>query len=759
MSGKNYLHLTNEYRIKTNSGQFGFKCQFPRSADIDTFRLHWYGGAVWGALGDLDIQKVGKPQRRLQPSLIEFFGTLPVNVELKSFQPWLEYRLEQESKHKIQEEEDYYTELRDWLMRVQPTLLETGWDAFLPLAHQGIQALLEARYWWVIDPKNSNNLISPHSRDELAQFLDWKPSTQLKRKKQEEQPEDLYGLDVDLNRFQPDGFWIARQRIFLPEFTTDRKPANLPPIEGKAPYHFYFVGALPRPASWGFRLFDRYVQDASRMVNSSVELETGNESLKTDDQREKADHLQQVIYKVRDEIASGTWLFVDERAWSIPESFNLVMANHPLVITVLLQQEDGQYAYHFDWDQKGIVQDLIRDEPNLGTFHEVTRSVLPKFYIEHALAGELGSYWSLVGDTELDENFKLLFFDEKDQADSLMLIPIPGHSLGESESIQGFPMLVQIAWPQGFIPLLPEIRAALHRAVLDQAPRLRDGLLMHQYNLEYGRFTFVKSLSHFFSHNLPKTIVAPLLTLSRKIERIDDPAQKASLAARVRSFANLLDSHLKSLDVFRLPGSRKLETAIIDFNSVLDEIRLVFEALVDERAFRLDSFHAVRNDVSIEIENDIPEYVEVRGYPPAVFHSLFVPIDNAVRRLDAEKIAQNPKGGRIHVRCSTNHQQVLVSIKDRTGGFDVEKLPAIKTLLSEVKTSAIEGRGLSIERHSYDRRGARLGLGLPLATYFLALLHDEAGQRGGLKINNQVDKGAKIELSFPINPKQTEIEL
>jgi hypothetical protein len=766
MGEHHYLQLT-PHRVDAPTGEFCFRVKLPPGTDPDGLRVHWFGARSIGVRGGLQVREfadhddeVLPGSRRSRPRLLnkgfELSGPVPKGLSTAdAAEGWLEYRLTVTPGRKIAEEEEELQRLRDWATTIADDLPLSGWPGFWLLAGQGIESLTGATCWWAKQGHSAEDedprLVSPFPEADRAPYRNWSPIGTPGDEKDAEQTR-LYGLTADERSFEDRGEWIGWVRVFLPDLNpAAAKAPGAPPESGKACVDVFSVGTLPRPASWALRTLERYLLECSRLL--VPRQQDGGRSL-SPPERARGSALEQALFDARIALSRGDWLGSEAAGGQLRPLLGFVLDNFPLAVAFLVLSDDGGYEYAFDWDQRGLAERILKPGPFVEGLRAAARPLVPNAQIKQVVETGLSCHWAIEPDLPDRPAFEELFC-EGEPGDTLLLVPIHGATLGVSGV--GVPLVAQVAWPRSEIPLVPELRAGLARAILDQAPALRNALLIHQFNREYGRFEFVRGLSGFLGHNLPKTAVTPLLTLATRIERAG-PADLPALAARLRSFAYLIDAQLKALDAFRLPNASAIETALLDLPAILADLKLVFDALVGERAFQQERFEAVQSAATLVI--DAPEVFPVlRGFRPAAFHTLFVPIDNTLKALTPERLAADPSCGRVRVAMEEESGALVVRIEDRAGGIEPDQLDAVRFRLQRVAAAAREGRGLSLDQHGGPRSGARLGLGLPLATYFLALLIGTNGKRGSLSIESVRGEGTTVTLRFPINPEQLALQL
>jgi len=768
MSGRIYRALNSEQKDWAEPGEFAFRVNLPGRVDPKSLRVHWYGGTVLGVRGGLRVEDSDVPDtpsppqrssRRRLTSAYRISGTRPAGVDSEAFNPWIEYRLELPTEHRIAEEEVDLQVLRDWAGELLQGLPMTGWEALWVITDQGIQSFLGASLWWVrlgpTESSDSPHEFSPFTPEALAPYREWRPQSAGDGGQTDAR---ALGLTADETTFADRSQWIAWGQVYLPDLGRQGlKAPEEPPEADKVPIEVFTVGPLPRPASWSLKTLERFIQEGARILAGKRKTRSGADGVPRD--RERTSILDQVLFDARMAVIDGDWLGPDNQAPDLAAMLGFVLDNYPLVLTFLLQQDDGGYGYALDWEQRRSVGEVPGASPLSDRLTAIAGELVPTQHLAQVLASGLPCHWPI--DDELSEldRFEGLFC-EGERGDTLLLIPVHAETLGgDGVSI---PLVAQVAWPRAGLPLVPELRAGLQRALLAQSKDLRNGLLIHHFSREFGRFEFVRGLSAFFGHNLPKTTVTPLLNVASRLGRAK-PHEVPALAARIKGIANLLDTQLKALDVFRLPNSRALETEPLDLGVLLAEVDLVFAALVDDRAFQQESFERVRDQVRLELP-DLADLAglagtpQVRGFRPASFHAVFVPIDNAFKALTPEMVQSEPGRGSIRVGMEPTPGAVLIRVEDRAGGMSEAELQALRTRLARVAESARLGQGLSLERHGGARSGARLGLGLPLATYFLNLLVGADGQTGGVELDSQPGVGTQVTLRFPINPGQTSLQ-
>jgi len=764
MSGRIYRALNSEQKDWAEPGEFAFRVNLPGRVDPESLRVHWYGGTVLGVRGGLGVENSDVPDtpspsqrssRRRLTSAYRISGTRPEGVDSEAFNPWIEYRLELPTEHRIAEEEGDLQDLRDWAGELLQGLPMTGWEALWVIADQGIQTFLGASLWWVrlgsAEGSDSRRKFSPFTQEVLAPYRGWRPSSAGDGGQTDAR---ALGLTADETTFADRSQWIAWGQIYLPDLDREGpKAPKEPPEADKVPIEVFTVGPLPRPASWSLKTLERFIQEGGRILVGKRKAQSGAGGVPRD--RERASILDQVLFDARMAVIGGDWLGPDNQAPDLAAMLGFVLDNYPLVLTFLLQQEDGGYAYALDWEQRRSAE-VPGASPLSDRLMASAQDLVPMQRLDQVLESGLPCHWPIDNDLPQRGRFEGLFC-AGERGDTLLLVPIHAETLsGDGVSI---PLVAQVAWPRAGLPLVPELRAGLQRALLAQSKDLRNGLLIHHFSREFGRFEFVRGLTAFFGHNLPKTTVTPLLNVASRLGRAK-PHEVPALAARIKGIANLLDTQLKALDVFRLPNSRALETEPLDLGALLAEVGLVFDALVDDRAYQQESFERVRHQVRLDLPDltGPAETSAVRGFRPASFHALFVPIDNALKALTPDLVQSEPGRGLIRVTMEPTPGAVLIRVEDQAGGLDAGPLEALRARLARVAGSARLGQGLSLERHAGARSGSRLGLGLPLATYFLNLLIGADGQTGGVELHSQPGVGTRVTLRFPINPDQTSLQ-
>jgi sensor histidine kinase YesM len=133
-------------------------------------------------------------------------------------------------------------------------------------------------------------------------------------------------------------------------------------------------------------------------------------------------------------------------------------------------------------------------------------------------------------------------------------------------------------------------------------------------------------------------------------------------------------------------------------------------------------------------------------------------VENALRYLDPEIIAQEPERGLIQIVINTEPKGYLVEVRDRGRGMDTARLREVQSWLVEASNNAGSDSALAFH---FGRRssGQKLGLGLVLTAYFMGMLKDKKGTRGSVSIESQESKGTCVILFFPHNTEQTSIDL
>lgn len=728
---KKYRLISQENFIDSNNLKIDL---LDSNIEKNSFRIYTFNKPILNQ--DFSIE-----QKSIGTYILKLTDNVP---KIQKNETWLlEYRIKYPSKRfEHQELNQVYTTLQEWAWDYLESSEILDWNKFWDIIIQAATQLLEPSLWW-IKTSPTNNLTTFSDKD-LQEYINWQPPVR--------ELEDLedFELNIDTESFKTNRQWIAELKVFVddPKFLKEKRKNTNGPLDNKEIYKIYFVGYYPRPSSIYFNTLTRFAREISRIYYDLFEKKITKDSTASEiTSWQNQDILSRLLLKIRGDIA--TYIEDSDELLEFKEILEMLFANNNFIISFLIEEKkNATYQYHFDAQQRFSLKEKIPNSIELNKLIET-------------LPFENESYINQVRDSRLSlckisiaENVVFdRVFGNNASVYALMLIPILG-TIKEGKA--NIPAIIQIAWPKGSIPLVAEIQTEIQRAITNNATEILYSIQAYNFSKEYGRYEFVRSLSYFLGHNLPKTTVTPLMNLTHQLAKAD-MQEIPKINSRIKSIASLLDIHLHSLDVFRLPGSKEVKLEKMDFEALLKEMKELFTFLKEQKTTHWEEFVTIEEYVQLHITNNLTEDIIINGYQPAIFQILFIPIDNSLRALNPEFIKENPNRGIITMTLNANETGIEIIIQDQGIGIDPEKLQEINNKLEMTTKNALLENGL--ELYNNKAKGERLGLGLPLCAYFSALLHDDQGNYGKIVLDSIPNQQTKVILFIPYNKNQKYMNL
>lgn len=659
---------------------------------------------------------------------------------------------------------------------------------FWQLVHRALLRWLDPLIWWAERPPEADagRSVASGSADvpagEWDSFVSPFPETTLK----EYRAAGGFSVEKDYSSFQflkvpdevPDKSPLLRLQLNLePLDAQDARPhAWIDGADNDVGGADIYVGGAARKVKFVVFLALRagglstrktaavitLIEDMSRIL-ARLMPQAGDKEGPTKD-KPATDPFSELLFRIRNDALAAAK--VDPIVAELPEGGEVLetVGDHSLALGfIALDAPSSRYRYVCDPEQlldaRRQLQPLDAGEP-AEVVSQRLDAFLPVPLIEQVATTRLPLFCP-GDDPALSPDFGRLF-SPTGGVDGVQFFPVVGRPIEETED--RVILIVQFTWPRKgerdldgpLFPFVPELRLALERALLEQEANMVLSYTANEYNRRYARFQFVRGVSWFIGHNLPKTTVTPLKNLAFALKHGDDSSfDRAQVGQRLEVLANLLDLQLHALDIFRVRQDSSIQLEAVPLQAVLQDIASLFQFLKDDRAQLRGDFAAIKDHVGL----DLPDTdVLVQGYRPAVFHALYAPVENALRHLDPVVIASNPERGRIVVRIARRSNGVEVEIADQGPGMDPARLREVRSWLAEARDNAGSEAALAIH---FGRRaaGQQLGLGLVLAAYFLAMLRTGAGERGGIEIENSQGHGTRVTLFFPDNSGQESIAL
>ena len=439
------------------------------------------------------------------------------------------------------------------------------------------------------------------------------------------------------------------------------------------------------------------------------------------------------------------------------------VAQHPPALAfIMLDTSDMvSFRYVLDMEQIETAQDVFNTLPG-DSLNTRLDNLLPKPLIQHLEKCRLPCVY-FEGDPAFSADFKNLF-SPTGYLDRVCFYPLIGQN--PSQQHKRVTMIVQVAWPrigdnpdyeERLMPLIPEFQQALMQTIFAQESNILQSYLTEQFSKRHAKFEFVRSISWFLGHNLPKTTVTPLYSLAAELKyKPLDTYQPQTVAQQLEVVANLLSLQLHALDIFKVRHTNAIALSPVALTDVLQDVQAIFEFLKLDRSKINNEFANIVHHVNLQIS---AEPIVIQGYMPAIFHSIYVPVENALRHLNPKSIAKSPKKGVITIQGKSVGSGYALLIRDQGLGMTADRLQEVQTWLDEACANAKNGAVLPFNRVGKHASGQNIGLGLVLVGYFMGLLKNSSGQTGHISIQSEPGKGTEVTVFYPDNSGQKEILL
>lgn len=216
-------------------------------------------------------------------------------------------------------------------------------------------------------------------------------------------------------------------------------------------------------------------------------------------------------------------------------------------------------------------------------------------------------------------------------------------------------------------------------------------------------------------HDLTHEVHTPLSVIQLEMEGLADELQSADEAARhVEHEIKLIVSLLDDLTLLLKTESHSLEfnQEILDFEQLLHETHQRWQQPALNTGIQLN----------LNIEQSLPKLTVDRT---RIVQALGNLLKNALRH--------TPANGQIHIRCSSDQQQITLNIHDTGEGISDHDLPHIferfyRADASRNRDTGGRGLGLAIVKQIIEAHG------------------------GTIEVSSTLGQGSNFQISLPINP-------